>query len=91
MRTIVISGGTDGMGYALARTYLSRGDTVVILGRDPGKGEAFRAAVGGAGERAVFLQADLSLVAENRSGDVTPARRPPEAPPARSRPGRAGR
>ncbi|GAA4627804.1 hypothetical protein GCM10023196_041540 [Actinoallomurus vinaceus] len=68
MRTIVISGGTDGMGNALARTYLSRGDTVVVLGRDAGKGKDFRAAAaeGGAGERAVFLQADLSLVAENR-------------------------
>jgi NAD(P)-dependent dehydrogenase (short-subunit alcohol dehydrogenase family) len=55
VRTIVISGGTDGMGKALARTYLDRGDAVVVLGRSP------RAVAG-----ATFIQADLSLVVENR-------------------------
>ena len=58
MTTIVITGGTDGMGRALARTYLDRGDTVVIVGRDPDKAAALPAAR--------FIQADLSLIAENR-------------------------
>ncbi|WP_329110876.1 SDR family NAD(P)-dependent oxidoreductase [Micromonospora sp. NBC_01699] len=68
MRTIVISGGTDGMGRALASTYLGRGDNVVIVGRDPAKGAAFLAGADrdGAGSRAQFIRADLSLVAENR-------------------------
>ncbi|MEE1743005.1 SDR family NAD(P)-dependent oxidoreductase [Streptomyces sp. JV184] len=58
MTTIVITGGTDGMGRALARTYLDRGDTVVIVGRDPAKAAAL--------PQAHFIPADLSLVAENR-------------------------
>lgn len=68
MRTIVISGGTDGMGRALASTYLDRGDDVVIVGRDPAKGAAFLAAAerDGARPRAHFIRADLSLVGENR-------------------------
>ncbi|MEV4358950.1 SDR family NAD(P)-dependent oxidoreductase [Nonomuraea sp. NPDC003707] len=56
MRTLVISGGTDGMGRALARTYLERGDTVAVIGRDRSK------ALPGA----VFIPADLSLISENR-------------------------
>ncbi|MET7328696.1 SDR family NAD(P)-dependent oxidoreductase [Nonomuraea sp. NPDC005650] len=56
MRTLVISGGTDGMGRALARTYLERGDTVAVIGRDSSK------ALPGA----VFIPADLSLISENR-------------------------
>ncbi|MFE3906900.1 SDR family NAD(P)-dependent oxidoreductase [Streptomyces sp. NPDC059153] len=58
MTTIVITGGTDGMGRALARTYLDRGDTVVIVGRDPAKAATL--------PQAHFIPADLSLVAENR-------------------------
>ncbi|MGN9840848.1 SDR family NAD(P)-dependent oxidoreductase [Nonomuraea sp. H19] len=56
MKTVVITGGTDGMGKALARTYVERGDTVVTVGRDP------RKAVPGA----AFIPADLSLISENR-------------------------
>ncbi|MCG5218021.1 SDR family NAD(P)-dependent oxidoreductase [Streptosporangium sp. KLBMP 9127] len=56
MKTLVITGGTDGMGKELARTYLSCGDTVVIVGRDKSK------ALPGAHA----IAADLSLVSENR-------------------------
>ncbi|MFI6387200.1 SDR family NAD(P)-dependent oxidoreductase [Nonomuraea sp. NPDC050540] len=56
MKTLVITGGTDGMGRELARTYLRRGDTVVIVGRDKDK------ALPGAH----LIAADLSLVSENR-------------------------
>lgn len=56
MKTLVITGGTDGMGRAVARTYLSRGDTVVVVGRDARK----------APSGAVFIPADLSLISENR-------------------------
>lgn len=58
MTAIVITGGTDGIGRALARTYLDRGDTVVIVGRDPAKAATL--------PEAHFIRADLSLVAENR-------------------------
>ncbi|MGP3965872.1 SDR family NAD(P)-dependent oxidoreductase [Nonomuraea sp. 3N208] len=56
MKTLVITGGTEGMGKELARTYLRRGDTVVIVGRDKDK------ALPGAH----LIAADLSLVSENR-------------------------
>jgi NAD(P)-dependent dehydrogenase (short-subunit alcohol dehydrogenase family) len=64
MKTIVITGGTDGIGRRLADTYVQRGDRVIVIGRDAGKGRAFLAA---AGERAAFWQADLSVLAENRA------------------------
>jgi NAD(P)-dependent dehydrogenase (short-subunit alcohol dehydrogenase family) len=56
MSSILITGGTDGIGRELARSYVARGDTVVTVGRDE------RKAVPGAG----FIPADLSLVAENQ-------------------------
>ncbi|WP_035749958.1 SDR family NAD(P)-dependent oxidoreductase [Parafrankia discariae] len=62
MATAVITGGTDGIGRALAEAYLSRGFEVLVVGRDERKGRAFAAA----GERARFISADLSGVAENR-------------------------
>ncbi|MBF6065836.1 SDR family NAD(P)-dependent oxidoreductase [Nocardia terpenica] len=68
MKTVVITGGTDGMGKALALTYLRRGDRVIILGSNESKGRAVLAAATelGAADRAEFLRADLSLVSENR-------------------------
>ncbi|MFB9660162.1 SDR family NAD(P)-dependent oxidoreductase [Glycomyces mayteni] len=60
MRTIVITGGTDGLGAGLARHYLAQGDAVVAIGRSEDKGASL-ARLG-----AHFIGADLSLVAENR-------------------------
>ncbi|MCP2164332.1 SDR family NAD(P)-dependent oxidoreductase [Goodfellowiella coeruleoviolacea] len=68
MKTFVVSGGTDGIGKAVALTYLRRGDQVAIIGRSAEKGAAFLADAArlGAADRAHFLPADLSLVSENR-------------------------
>jgi NAD(P)-dependent dehydrogenase (short-subunit alcohol dehydrogenase family) len=68
MKTIVVSGGTSGIGEALASTSLARGDQVVVIGPDPTKGRRFldAAAKEGAGGRAFFIRADLSLVSENQ-------------------------
>ena len=64
MRTIVITGGTDGIGRYLAGRYAARGDRVVIIGRDEAKGQAFLRM---AGERAAFRQADLGALSQNRA------------------------
>ncbi|WP_331769822.1 SDR family NAD(P)-dependent oxidoreductase (plasmid) [Embleya sp. NBC_00888] len=56
MKTVVITGGTDGIGRGLARIYLQRGDRVVVVGTDKAKAEP--------GAR--FIRADLELIDENR-------------------------
>ncbi|MEV4247752.1 SDR family NAD(P)-dependent oxidoreductase [Streptosporangium canum] len=59
----MITGGTDGIGAALARTLFSRGDRAVIVGTNPKKGEQLVAEAASAPGSAVFIKADLSLVA----------------------------
>ncbi|APU13356.1 dehydrogenase of unknown specificity, short-chain alcohol dehydrogenase like [Actinoalloteichus fjordicus] len=68
-KTLVVTGGTDGLGRAVALHYLARGAEVVIIGRDAAKGAALlaEAARRGAPGRAHFIAADLSLIAETRS------------------------
>ncbi|MVU77078.1 SDR family NAD(P)-dependent oxidoreductase [Nocardia sp. ET3-3] len=63
-RTVVVSGGTDGMGRAFALERLARGDTVVAIGSNAAKGESLAAAAGPHAERLRFLRADLSSTAE---------------------------
>ncbi|MCO6006550.1 SDR family NAD(P)-dependent oxidoreductase [Actinoallomurus purpureus] len=67
-KTVVISGGTDGMGRATALARVSRGDTVIVIGSSEAKGRALakEAARTGAGGRFRFLRADLSAVGEIR-------------------------
>ncbi|MER6992529.1 SDR family NAD(P)-dependent oxidoreductase [Saccharopolyspora hirsuta] len=69
MRTFAITGGTDGMGRALALALLERGHHVAVLGRSPAKGAELldAAAQLGAGNRARFIPADLSLINGNRA------------------------
>lgn len=66
MTTVVITGGTDGIGRALAAELLDGGATVVVVGRNPAKGREFLAAAdkAGAAGRVRFVTADLSLLAE---------------------------
>ncbi|MGW0521719.1 SDR family NAD(P)-dependent oxidoreductase [Crossiella sp. NPDC003009] len=58
MATTVISGGTDGLGRALAQHLLRAGETVVVIGRDVEKFKTLAAT------RAHFVQADLRLQRE---------------------------
>lgn len=69
MRTIVITGGTDGMGRGLGLHYLKAGERVVAIASGQPKGDAFLADAArlGAAERATFLRADLSTIAGIRS------------------------
>lgn len=68
MKTILITGGTSGIGKGIAMHYLKNGDRVIVVGSSNAKGEAFyeESRKLGAQERAVYLKADLSLVKENR-------------------------
>ena len=68
MKTVLITGGTDGMGKALAITQLKNGHRVIIVGRSKEKGAQFinEAKQLNALNRAVFLEADLSLISENK-------------------------
>lgn len=62
-KTVLISGGTDGMGRATALERLARGDRVTVVGSSEAKGRALLAEAGHS-ERLRFLRADLSSVAE---------------------------
>lgn len=68
-RVVVVSGGTAGMGRALALARLERGDQVIAVGSDSAKGSALmqEAAAHGAGDRLRFLQADLSSIGGTRT------------------------
>ena len=69
MRTVVITGGTDGMGAALARHFLTAGDRVIIIGRSRAKFDGLLSALGdpSAADQAEFVAADLSLLADGRA------------------------
>lgn len=66
-RTIVISGGTDGMGRALALRRLAQGDHVIAVGSNAEKGARLVADAATVGGRAEFVRADLTTVAGARS------------------------
>lgn len=68
MKTILITGGTDGIGKGLAMDCLKKGHRVIVIGSNAAKGEAIykEAKQIGAGDRAIFIQANLSLIKENQ-------------------------
>ena len=65
----VIIGGTSGLGLALAKVLASRGDEVIITGRDPAKSKAVAGEIGG---RTRGLALDLAAPVEisSRLADV---------------------
>ena len=69
-RTVLITGGTGGIGYQTARALVRRGANVIITGREAEAGERAAATIQrelAAGRQGVtFLQADHATVAGNR-------------------------
>lgn len=59
-KTAIISGGATGMGAASARLFAAEGATVGIIDRNAEAGQALVADLTGAGQRAAFVQADVS-------------------------------
>ena len=68
MKTILITGGTDGIGKGVAMHFLKKGHRVIVVGSSAAKGDIFynEAKQLGVEGRAFFLQANLSLVKENQ-------------------------
>jgi len=67
-RTVLVTGGTGGIGYQTARTLARRGAELIITGREAEAGERAAAAIRReSGEASVtFLEADHATVAGNR-------------------------
>jgi NAD(P)-dependent dehydrogenase (short-subunit alcohol dehydrogenase family) len=69
-RTVLITGGTGGIGYQTARALVRRGANVIITGREAGAGERAAATIqhelGGRHQGVAFLRADHATVAGNR-------------------------
>jgi NAD(P)-dependent dehydrogenase (short-subunit alcohol dehydrogenase family) len=66
-RTVLITGGTGGIGYQTARALARRGAQLIITGREAHTGEQAAAAIRReSGQVVRFLQADHATVAGNR-------------------------
>ena len=66
-RVVLISGGTRGLGAAVARAAAREGALVAIAGRRREPGEALAAELTAAGTKALFVQADVADVAQARA------------------------
>ncbi|MGW5201126.1 SDR family oxidoreductase [Streptomyces spiralis] len=68
-KVVLVNGGTQGVGAAIARAAVREGAVVAVTGRRTEPGEALVAELTSAGGRAMFVQADLAD-AEQAKGSV---------------------
>jgi NAD(P)-dependent dehydrogenase (short-subunit alcohol dehydrogenase family) len=66
-RVVLISGGTSGLGAAIARAAAREGALVAVTGRRREPGEALVAELIAAGTKALFIQADVADVEQARA------------------------
>ncbi|MER7837029.1 SDR family oxidoreductase [Streptomyces sp. NPDC096040] len=59
-KIVLVNGGSQGVGAAIARAAVREGATVAVTGRRPGPGEALVAELSAAGGKALYVRADLS-------------------------------
>jgi 3-oxoacyl-[acyl-carrier protein] reductase len=59
-RTVIVTGGTKGIGKAIARTFVEAGAKVAVVGRDAAAGAQAVRDLEAAGGNVAFLQADVS-------------------------------
>ncbi|WP_371543986.1 SDR family oxidoreductase [Streptomyces sp. NBC_00554] len=59
-KVVLVNGGSQGVGAAIARAAVREGAVVAVSGRRPEPGEALVAELTGAGGKAMFVRADLS-------------------------------
>jgi NAD(P)-dependent dehydrogenase (short-subunit alcohol dehydrogenase family) len=65
-RIALVTGGSRGIGYAIAEALVARGSTVVITGRDEARLTAARDSLGKTGSRVEAVRADVSQIADVR-------------------------
>jgi len=66
-KVAVVTGGTQGLGEAIARLFAERGAAgIVIVGRNKKRGKAVAESIGGQGCKTVFVAADLGDLAAAR-------------------------
>ncbi|GAB2848314.1 SDR family oxidoreductase [Streptomyces deserti] len=68
-KVVLVNGGSQGVGAAIARAAVREGAVVAITGRRPERGEALVAELAAAGGKAMFVRADLAD-AEQAKGSV---------------------